>query len=159
MNAVESSARFGIVVGGIYGPEITEDKEAPKTAALPVTGTAGEAVSDGTITGTTDRSTAGYLALGGLLIAGGAIAADSGGGDGGGGVTAYDENTPLTQETIVGTWDYVGSERDGTLTITGDLTFNNDGTLSFNADPSPESTGRSGIGTRKGIMISLNTIR
>ena len=81
MNVVESSARFGFVVGGIYGADMV-------AAAGGASGAAAGATSAGLVTASAGLSTASLVALSAVAV-GGAVAASSssGGGDDGGGGT------------------------------------------------------------------------
>ncbi|MDY6987891.1 MAG: hypothetical protein SWQ30_07515 [Thermodesulfobacteriota bacterium] len=79
IDVAESSARFGLVVGGLY--TALQASESGGTS-----GTAAAADSAGTISAKTGGlSTLAYVGIGAALIAGGAAAAGGGGGGGGGG--------------------------------------------------------------------------
>jgi len=90
MNVTESSTRFGIVVGGLYG----------QTAG--VSGVAASATSAGAVTAGAGLSTTAIVA-GGVALAAGAGAVASGGSGGGGG--SDPENATIFEDaTIAGNW-------------------------------------------------------
>ncbi len=105
VDVIESSARFGIVAGGLYA----------ETAGA--SGAAASASSVGAITAGAGLSTTAIVA-GGVALAAGAGAAAAGGGggddDGGGGETLI---------SVTGTWNYVSSKSDCTNKAEGIMTF------------------------------------
>jgi hypothetical protein len=76
IDVVESSARFGIVAGGIYAATSTGGS---------ATGAAAATTSSGTITATSGLSTTAIVAIGAGIAAGAGVAVAAGGGGGGGG--------------------------------------------------------------------------
>ncbi len=111
MDLVESSARFGIVVGGIYA--VTQ-----RASADPISGDAAAATSGGTVTASSGLSTGAKVGIGvgiSAVIGGGAAAL---GGGGGGDDASSLQPQPTTTTTTTSTTTSTTSTSTSTSTTT-----------------------------------------
>jgi hypothetical protein len=139
MDAVESSLRFGIVAGGLY--------QTSAAATASTTGSAASATTAGTVSaGAAGLSTAGIVGLSalGAVAVGGAAAA--GGSSDGSTSDPVEQNSQVTEQTLVGNWYVTERSRtdwymdatlykDGRMNATeysGDLTMSGSGSWSYN---------------------------
>ena len=131
MDVIESSARFGIVAGGIYAQTAGASSAAGvsgaagASSAAGVSGAAASATSVGVVTAGAGLSTTAIVA-GGVALAGGVGAAAAGGGGGG------DSENPIVIEDpiISGNWAGIGDWSNGgtwQMEITDDNTFTGTG--------------------------------
>lgn len=150
IDVVESSARFGVVAGGLYaaGSSTTAGTTAA-TSAGTIT----------TITASSGISTAAIIGAGVAVAAVGAVAAvaanNSDDDDGGG-----SSSTELTEDTIVGTWDVYGTYSSGESTTEGSITFNENESYSYSlkttySDDSTEDSSGTGTWSLSGTDLTL----
>jgi hypothetical protein len=119
LDAVESGARFGLVVTGLYS--------ADAAAGAASTGAAASATSGGNVVaGTVFWNTTIAIAATAAAVGVGAAAANSSSDDDSGGSALAD----ISQQTIAGTWSVSGVRTDG-ATASGTITFNNNSTFSY----------------------------
>jgi hypothetical protein len=141
-DVVESAFRFGYVAEGIYIlSQMASVAPLGAVSGGTITATSSAAVTAGTtaaaMTGVTTATTGG-ISIGTVALIGAGVAVA--------GVGIYKIATinKLTPSSIVGTYGYSGLARGNTLT--GTITFQEGGNLTYNAQQSEISSARSGTG-------------
>jgi hypothetical protein len=154
-DAVESAARFGLVVGLGGAAAYATAGGGGGGGAAAASGTTVTATSTGMST-TAIVVTAGALAV---AAVGGGVAAASGGSGGGGGND--NGGTTLTNQSIVASWGVTGSNVGSGATSSGSIQFNQNGSYSYSlrdvfpSGAQPVATG-SGSWNLNGSSLTLS---